>query len=84
MPRGHLAYGISDEESGEQLAVLDLAWVEGIQEGLSQPVAILLDDVEEVLAIAASRGFRCFKKAEDFKRHVIEEITAEEAETAEV
>jgi len=82
LPRGHLAYEISDEESGEQLAVLDLAWPEGIQEGLSQPVAILLDDVEEVLATAASKGFRCFKQVEAFKRYVAEEIMAEETATA--
>ena len=44
LPRGMLAYDFADAETGEQKAVFDLAWPNGIQEELSQPVAVLLNE----------------------------------------
>jgi hypothetical protein len=41
LPLGLLAYDFADPETGEQKAVFDLAWPNGIQEELSQPVAVL-------------------------------------------
>ena len=43
-PRGVVSYDFSDPESGEQKAVFDLVWPNGIQEELSQPVAVLLNE----------------------------------------
>ena len=39
LPKGILSFDFTDMESGEQKAIFDLAWPEGIQKGLSQPVA---------------------------------------------
>ena len=77
LPRGVLAYDFADPESGEQQAVLDLVWPNGVQEELSQPVAVLLNESPETLAIASRAGFRCFTVVEDFKRYVEKEILAE-------
>ena len=44
LPRGMLAYDFADADTGEQKAVFDLAWPNGIQEELSQPVAVLLNE----------------------------------------
>ena len=44
LPRGVLAYDFADAATGEQKAVFDLAWPNGIQEELSQPVAVLLNE----------------------------------------
>ena len=44
LPRGVVAYDFADPQSGEQKAVFDLAWPNGIQEELSQPVAVLLNE----------------------------------------
>ncbi len=77
LPRGTLGYEVSDPDTGTQVAVFDLAWPEGIQEELSQPVAVLIDEVEEVLKLAAERGFRCFRDPESFKRYVTREVLAE-------
>ena len=41
LPRGLLTYDFADAATGEQKAVFDLAWPNGIQEELSQPVAVL-------------------------------------------
>ncbi len=74
LPRGELAYDFADSESGMQMAVFDLAWPNGIQEELSQPVAVLLNEGNETLAIASQAGFRFFTSVETFKGYVEAEI----------
>lgn len=78
LPRGNIAYDFADPDSGEQQAVFDLAWPNGIQEELSQPVAVLLNEGSEVIAIASQAGYRCFIAASEFKRYVQTEILAQE------
>ncbi|WP_213380450.1 hypothetical protein [Allochromatium tepidum] len=72
-----MAYDFSDPVSGEQKAVLDLVWPGGIQEELSQPVAVLLNEESGTIALASQAGFRCFTDVEVFRRYVTEEILAE-------
>ena len=71
---GVLDYDFADAESGEQKAVFDLAWPNGIQQELSQPVAVLLNEETEVLALASGAGFRCFTNSLNFKQYVKNEI----------
>lgn len=70
LPRGELAYDFADEKTGEQKAVFDLAWPNGLQPGLSQPVAVLLAEGAEVIALANGAGYRCFTTPASFRRHV--------------
>jgi hypothetical protein len=79
LPAGQLAYDFADPETGEQRAVFDLAWPSGVQEELSQPVAILLNEGSEILAIASQAGYRCFTAVEEFKHYVLHEILVVEA-----
>jgi hypothetical protein len=81
LPRGVIAYDFADPESGDQKAVFDLAWPSGIQEELSQPVAVLLNETAETVSIASQAGFRCFTEADDFQRYVEKEILALEVVT---
>ena len=76
LPPGQLAHELVDVDTGDQQAVLDLAWPDGMQEGLSAPVALLLNEGEGVIAIANVRGFRCFTDVGSFKQYVIEEVLA--------
>ena len=76
LPRGTLAYDFADAVTGEQRAVFDLAWPNGIQEELSPPVAVLLNEDNETVAIASQAGFRCFTETGEFRRYVSEEIVA--------
>ena len=74
LPRGVLAYDFTDAKTGEQKAVFDLVWLSGIQEELSQPVAVLLNESSETLVLASQAGFRCFTAVEEFKRYIEAEI----------
>ena len=75
LPRGQMAFDYTDPNTGEQLAIFDLAWPDGVQAELSQPVAVLLDEGGETLAIAAKAGYRCFTRIQDFLNYVTTEIS---------
>lgn len=79
LPVGLLSYDFADAATGEQKAVFDLAWPNGIQEELSQPVTLLLNESAETIGIASQAGFRCFTSAAEFQRYVQREVLAEEA-----
>ena len=76
LSRGVLAYDFADAATGEQKAVFDLAWPNGIQAELSQPVAVLLNESTETIAIASQAGYRCFTTTDEFMRYVESEILA--------
>lgn len=74
LSRGMLAYDFADAATGEQRAVFDLAWPSGIQEELSQPVAVLLNESADTIGIASQAGYRCFNSSEEFRRYVSNDI----------
>ena len=76
LPAGIIEHELSHPESGDPVAILDLAWPNGIQEGFSDPVALLLDEGPETLQAANDHGFRHFTTAEAFKRYVESEVMA--------
>ena len=76
LPRGVISYDCADTITGEQKAILDLAWPNGIQEELSQPVAILLNESATTISIANQAGYRCFTDINDFRRYVESDILA--------
>ena len=79
LPRGQLAYDFADPDTGEQRAVFDLAWPNGIQNELSEPVAVLLDEEAATIAIASQAGFRCFTDVAKFRAYVNDTILADES-----
>ena len=87
LPEGMLSHELTDAR-GRQLAVLDLAWPDGVQPGLTQPVCVLIDEDDEVEDAASLAGYRCFSSPHAFRRYVKDEIlhdpTAEAAEDAEL
>ena len=74
LPEGEFGYEIVNEDTGEQLAVLDLAWPDGLQPRLSSPIALLIDEGPEVHRLANDAGFRVFTQPDDLKRYVHEQI----------
>lgn len=78
LPEGEMSFELVDEESGKLLATLDLAWPNGIQEGLSKPIALLIDEDAEVEAIASQHGFSCYTDAESLKNYVATQVLASE------
>jgi hypothetical protein len=76
LPRGEYTYELLDPITSQPSAILDLAWPRGLQEGLSQPVALLIDENLETEAAANSAGFRFFTDVEDFRDYVEREVLA--------
>ena len=66
-------------DTGAQMAVFDLVWENGLQPGLTEPVAILLNESAEVLSLASKAGFRCFTATADFRAYVETEVLKLEA-----
>lgn len=79
LPEGEMSFELADAETGEPLAVLDLAWPDGLQVGLSQPVALLLDEGKETEEAANRAGYRYFTDVDAFRGYVLKEILALEA-----
>jgi len=74
LPRGILAYDVADDATGEQKAIFDLAWPNGLQEELSQPVVVLINEEGPVITLASQAGYKCFTDAETFKKYVLTEV----------
>lgn len=77
LPAGELAYEVTDPETGNQVAIFDMAWPLGVQEELSQPVVVLLNEPNELWALASRLGYRFFTGVDDFKSYVETEILIE-------
>ena len=76
LPAGHIEHELSHPDTGDPIAILDLAWPNGLQQGYSEPVALLLGEEQETLQIANDHGFRHFTSADAFKRYVEAEVLA--------
>jgi hypothetical protein len=76
LPEGENLYELADAQSGELVAVLDLAWPNGLQEGYSQPVAVLLDEGRDIEEAANRAGYLYFTDIEGFQDYVRRDILA--------
>jgi len=79
MHAGEMSYDYSDPDTGQQIAILDLVWPNGVQEELSEPVAVLLNEGTETIRLANRAGFRCFTSKADFMDYVSTEVLALES-----
>jgi hypothetical protein len=73
LPRGEVSFELADV-SGRAVAVLDVAWPDGLQPGLSQPVALLINENGETAARANRQGYRCFSSLDQMKDYVESEV----------
>ncbi len=74
-----LSSGTSEHEitdaNGTVLAVLDIAWPAGLQTGLSEPVALLLNEPPETIKIANDHGYRVLTTTEAMRDYCATLIT---------
>jgi len=63
-------------DDNEPIAVLDLAWPDGLQEGYSQPVALIIDEDAQVGQIADHAGYLFFTNPVAFQQYVRQDILA--------
>jgi len=75
---GETSHDFGDFEPGHSAAIFDLVWPKGLQEGLSEPVAIALDAERETLRAAGEIGIRCFTDLKSFRNYVDSEILNED------
>lgn len=80
LPEGEMMHEVINQDTQEPIAILDLAWANGLQQGLSEPVALLIGESREVEEIANRAGFRYFTDVDSFKDYVLREILAYENE----
>ena len=74
LPPGELLFELADAQTQEPIVVLDLAWPAGLQEGLTPPVALMLDEPFELESLANSNGYITFSDVTAFKEYVEREI----------
>jgi len=74
LPQGEFSYELVDESSGNLMAILDLAWPDGLQQGLSKPVALLINESSETFSAANKAGFIYFTDDISFRNYVKREI----------
>ena len=77
LPEGDYMYELTDPNTGDALAVVDLAWPNGLQEGYSQPIALLIDEGRETEEAVNRAGYRYFTDISDLRGYVQREILAE-------
>ena len=78
LPEGEMNYELCDEVTGEALAILDLAWPSGLQEGYSQAVALLIDEDRDVRESASRAGYRYYTDIDSLKAYVLDQVLATE------
>ena len=81
LPPGELEFELTDPETGAPSAIVDLAWPDGIQEGYSAPVALILGEGREIQALLNSTGYRFFTDVSAFRRYVLREVLGEVSES---
>ena len=80
LPAGELGYEIVDPNTAEA-TVLDLAWPNGLQDGLSEKVAVLINEENSVRIAANKAGFgKVFTGRDEFREYVRKDILGEEEE----
>lgn len=70
IPDPELHYEVSDPETGDFLTIVDAAWPNGVQEGFSEPVALLLERNEKNEEILNRCGYRFYTDIESLKRYL--------------
>lgn len=83
LPAGERNHELIDTDTGEVIATVDLAWPEGLQEGLSKKVALLIGESEDTLDTVRDEGFKCFTSWPSFRQYVEREVMAEGGEDEE-
>lgn len=76
LPPGEIEYEPCDEDGAKVLAVLDLAWPDGLQPGLSRPVALLINEGKDVEKVVNQSGYLYFTTVDDLKKYIQKEFLA--------
>lgn len=70
LPMPEVDYEVSDPETGDALANVDLAWPDGIQSGYSQPLAFFIETDAGVIATLSRHNYQCIIGIENLKSYL--------------
>jgi len=73
-PKPELNFEVCNINTGEVLTIVNAAWPKGLQEGYSQPIALILDENNQKVAILNQAGYRFFTSIETIRRYLKEQI----------
>lgn len=65
---------VVDAATGTVLAIIDAAWPKGIQEGYSEPVALLLNEDQATETRVSEAGYRFFTSTEALRAYIEQEV----------
>jgi hypothetical protein len=74
LPTGEAHFELIDRDTGVVDAILDLAWPDGLQEGYSEPVALVTEEDSKTIKAAHNAGFRCFNDFAALKGYIEQEV----------
>ncbi len=74
LPIPEISFEISDPETGESLTIVELGWPNGLQEGYSQPLALVFEINKETEMILNKAGYIYFNSIEALRRYLEEKI----------
>lgn len=69
LPLGEISYELTND-NGELLAMMEVSWPKGLQEGLSDPVALMMNGMAEEYKSANDYGFKYFTNIESLKSYI--------------
>lgn len=78
LAQGILNYELADEDTGEVQAILDIAWPEGLQQGIGESVAVLLEQDAKVAEAVNRKGYRFFTSIDALKAYVQSRVLRQE------
>ncbi|NLZ36531.1 MAG: DUF262 domain-containing protein [Clostridiales bacterium] len=58
------------DDDGNVVAIIDLAWPNGVQSGLSEPIALLLNETAETQAEVSKHGYRYYTSVQELKGYI--------------
>ncbi|WP_405382842.1 DUF262 domain-containing protein [Phascolarctobacterium sp.] len=67
---GTMNHELLKANSDEVEAIIDLAWPQGIQTGLGEPIALLLNETAETQAIVSAHGYRYYTSVNELKEYI--------------
>ena len=77
---GEILYELVDNHSDETVAIIDLCWPEGFQTGLTEPVALMINEDALIRETVSSHGFRVFSEETSLRQYLDEEVNTEQIE----
>ncbi|MEA4882976.1 MAG: hypothetical protein VB144_04795 [Clostridia bacterium] len=77
MPMPEFHCEVVDPKSDDFVASVDAAWTSGVQSELSEPVALILDDMQKVAAPLSQLGYRLFTSIEELQFYLADTLNGD-------